>query len=187
MVRQVCPLVPFSADASPKLLASAEFVWTQHSSLELSFSLRPSRSGQQLPALDVPSTGPASSLRRGERRDGLWQHTCFEAFLAFPNQARYWELNVSPTGDWNLYRFSGYRSDAVREQTSEPQIDWQSSPWDCRCTIRLSLSPWWTPVRCPELAISMVLEDRHNTLSYWALSHHGEEPDFHDRRAFLSA
>ena len=187
MVRQVCPLIPFSADTSPPLLASAEFVWKEHNTLELSFSLRPSQSGQPLPRLHYGDAGLSTNLRQGQRLDGLWTHTCFEAFFALPNHDRYWELNASPNGDWNLYRFETYRGEGAREQTSAPLIHWQSSQWDCRCTIQLSLSPWWTPVQCPELAISMVLEDRHNTLSYWALSHHGKEPDFHDRRAFLTA
>jgi len=187
MVRQVCPLVPFSPDASPTLLASAEFVWEEQNTLELSFSLRPPQSGQQLPKLEFMDASPGSSLRSGQRLDGLWEHTCFEAFFAQPNQDRYWELNVSPTGDWNLYRFESYRTDGVHEQTPKPLIHWQSSTRDCRCTIVLSLDPWWTPVQLPELAISMVLEDSDNNLSYWALSHHGNEPDFHDRRAFLCA
>ncbi|MBL6797317.1 MAG: DOMON-like domain-containing protein [Synechococcus sp. BS307-5m-G39] len=186
MVRQVCPLVPFSPDASPKLLASAEFVWEEHNTLELSFSLRPSQSGQPLPTLKFTSAAPGSSERSGQRLDGLWEHTCFEAFFALPNQDRYWELNVSPSGDWNLYRFENYRSKGAREQTLEPRIHWQNSQKDCRCTIVLRLDPWWTAVQLPELAIAMVLEDSDNNLSYWALSHHGDEPDFHDRRGFLT-
>ena len=81
MVRQVCPLVPFSPDASPTLLASAEFVWEEQNTLELSFSLRPPQSGQQLPKLEFMAASPGSSLRSGQRLDGLWEHTCFEAFL----------------------------------------------------------------------------------------------------------
>ena len=187
MVRQVCPLVPFSRDVSPNLLASAEFVWEERNTLELSFSLRPLLSLQTLPALNFMNTPSGSRSRSGQRLDGLWEHTCFEAFFARANQDRYWELNVSPSGDWNLYRFESYRSDGVREQAVEPQIHWQSSPRDCRCTIVLNLDPWWTQVQLPELAISMVLQDSHDGLSYWALSHHGTEPDFHDRRAFLTA
>jgi hypothetical protein len=187
MVRQVCPLVPFSANTSPLLLASAEFVWEEHNTLELSFSLRPSQSGQPLPRLDYRDAALRSNQRDGQRLDGLWKHTCFEAFFALSNRDRYWELNASPNGDWNLYRFETYRGEGTREQTSAPLIHWQSSRWDCRCTIALPLDPWWTAVQLPELAIAMVLEDMDNNLSYWALSHHGDEPDFHDRRAFLTA
>ena len=44
-----------------------------------------------------------------ERADRLWQHTCVEAFIRAPGAAAYHELNFSPSGDWAVYRFTGYR------------------------------------------------------------------------------
>ena len=41
----------------------------------------------------------------GERRDGLWRHTCFEAFVTAPGVSGYYEFNFSPGGDWAAYRF----------------------------------------------------------------------------------
>src|SRR3979490_1310679 len=40
---------------------------------------------------------------------GLWQHTCFEAFLAAPGVAGYYEFNFTPTLDWAAYQFTDYR------------------------------------------------------------------------------
>ena len=43
------------------------------------------------------------------RKDDLWKATCFEFFIALPNQPQYWEYNLSPSGDWNVYRMDAYR------------------------------------------------------------------------------
>src|SRR5579862_9201500 len=44
--------------------------------------------------------------------EGLWQHTCFEAFVGIPGAEPYYEFNFSPGGDWAAYRFRGYREGA---------------------------------------------------------------------------
>src|ERR1700676_4801857 len=45
----------------------------------------------------------------GGRADALWQHTCFEAFVAPADGPGYHEFNFSPSLDWAIYRFSAYR------------------------------------------------------------------------------
>ena len=57
----------------------------------------------ELAQLCIPSTTGSA------RSDGLWQHTCFEAFLMQPPSPAYIELNFSPSGAWAAYRFMGYR------------------------------------------------------------------------------
>lgn len=49
------------------------------------------------------------------RLDQLWKHTCFEVFLSWGNQPHYWEINVSPSTDWNTYAFHQYRKGQSRE------------------------------------------------------------------------
>src|SRR5262249_3689246 len=43
------------------------------------------------------------------RTDGLWQHTCFEAFVGTSLDASYYEFNFAPSTQWAAYRFSSYR------------------------------------------------------------------------------
>ncbi|MEY3767489.1 MAG: hypothetical protein RLZZ11_559 [Cyanobacteriota bacterium] len=50
-----------------------------------------------------------SATAAPERRDQLWQSTCFEVFFAVAGSPCYWELNLSPNGHWNAYRLEGYR------------------------------------------------------------------------------
>ena len=49
---------------------------------------------------------PAQSTARA---DGLWRHTCFEAFIMAPGTTGYYEFNFAPSGQWALYRFDAYR------------------------------------------------------------------------------
>jgi hypothetical protein len=133
-------------------------------------------------------SGPLELLRipppqpRPQRRDGLWQHTCLEAFLAVPDQEGYWELNLAPAGHWNLYRLDGYR----RNLRPEPAL--RALPVEVVRTpgsleLRATL-----PVPAPlaeagelEVGLSAVLEHADGDLSYWALAHPAGEPDFHWR------
>ena len=68
------------------------------------------RLDQGILALDYELVAPADQLiwpaaaASPERRDELWQSTCLELFIAKPNEPRYWEINLSPSGDWNVYR-----------------------------------------------------------------------------------
>ena len=73
------------------------------------------RLDQGILALDYELLAPADQLiwpcstASPERRDQLWQSTCLELFIAQPNEPPYWEINLSPSGDWNIYQLDGYR------------------------------------------------------------------------------
>ena len=64
----------------------------------------------------LPSPAPS------ERVDGLWQHTCFEAFVRLPDDPGYCELNLSPSGEWAAYRFSSHRTGMVEADVPAPHI-----------------------------------------------------------------
>lgn len=186
MVRQVCPLIPFNVEQNHAFRAMAEFVWREDSALELNFSLYPKVVKDNNDLLNLFSDNSCKTALKPTRLDHLWRHTCFEAFLAIPGETQYWEMNASPKGDWNLYRFSDYRIGGVAEsQAKPPLVSLISDRFGLHCTIEMQLKPWWHQAVPPELALTMVLEETNGSLSYWALSHHGDEPDFHDRRSFL--
>ncbi|WP_186540404.1 DOMON-like domain-containing protein [Synechococcus sp. BIOS-E4-1] len=183
MVRQVCPLIPFDFDQCPAVLAMAEFVWKENAPLELSFSLSPKLNTSSIDCLAL-NTGKTHTS--AQRLDNLWSHTCFEAFLARPGAKGYWEMNVSPNGDWNLYQFSDYRMGGMADPLAKaPVVNFSMDRVGCLCTIQIPLKPWWQHTEIPEIALTMVLEDQSGCLSYWALNHPRDKPDFHDRRGFL--
>ena len=118
----------------------------------------------------------------------LWRHTCFELFFGIKGGAEYWEINVSPGGGWNIYHFTGYRA-GMREETSIGQpLCRVASTTDfltLQCTIRLNtLIDDYSEL---EIGVSSVIETTDGALSYWAIKHPGNRPDFHHRGGFLIA
>lgn len=117
------------------------------------------------------------------RADGLWQHTCCEAFVAVPGEAVYREFNFSPSGAWAAYRFSDYRSTAALPLGPVPAIACQLSA--DHLLIDVMLDAAWLP-REPALSIGLcaVVETTDGERSYWALAHPAPQPDFHHREGF---
>ncbi len=120
------------------------------------------------------------------RKNGLWEETCFEFFLAVKNSHRYWEFNLSPAGHWNVYRFAAYRQD-IREE-----LAFTSLPFSVRnrsdsilLALRLHLDKIVRSDQALEVAISAIIKLRDNELTYWALTHCGPQADFHRRDSFI--
>jgi hypothetical protein len=139
-----------------------------------------------LNALVLPE--PSQSRRRC---DGLWQTTCLEAFWGFAGQDAYWELNLAPNGDWNLYRLSHYRGPLTPVELEVPPA-WQvrRSARELEVVVELDLGEVaggdesgvaGLPL---EVSLTAVIEQVGQGVSYWALAHTGAEPDFHRRDSF---
>lgn len=117
------------------------------------------------------------------RTDGLWRHTCCELFIATVDAPRYREFNFSPSGEWTVHDFADYRQPlAATVIAVPPESLWQTRDADycLQATIPAALlppGPW-------QIGLAVVLEHRAGELSYWALHHPGERPDFHRRDAF---
>lgn len=120
-------------------------------------------------------------LESADRTDGLWRHTCFELFL-YDGEGRYREFNFSPSGQWAAYSFSGYRSSMERfDPVHPPEILAEKGHDLFILTAFLRRSDIEGASRA---ALSAVLEEPAKRLSYWALIHGGERPDFHDPACF---
>lgn len=120
------------------------------------------------------------------RVDGLWTHTCFEAFVGFPGSPGYLELNFSPSGEWAAYRFDSYRQGMAPALDAPPRLAVR------RGGERLELQAEVRPGGRPQggglrIALSTVVEDREGSLSYWALRHPPGRPDFHHPESFSLA
>lgn len=128
---------------------------------------------------ETASPGPA---------DGLWQRTCFEAFVARADEAAYREFNFSPSGRWAAYRFSAER---VRDASAEaaqtpvvPDLQLERGPESLTLLAWLPLHALPVPAPALEIGLTAVIETTDGQLSYWALRHPGERPDFHHRGGF---
>ncbi|MGF1547341.1 MAG: DOMON-like domain-containing protein [Thiotrichales bacterium] len=129
-----------------------------------------------------PETEPA-------RRDGLWRHTCCEAFIGTPDSPRYLEYNFAPSRHWASYAFRDYRAPAPEPTKAiAPLI--VSEFTRNRLTLSATLPPAVLPAVIGAgsllLGLAMVLEADDGCLSYWALTHThaAERPDFHHRTGF---
>ncbi len=170
----IFPLEPFSKS---DWFASSVLVFGQACRDELGLRFRFQLRGA-LDQLLLPAPGPAPV-----RRDQLWEHTCFEAFLGPPGAASYWEVNLSPSGAWNLYAFDSYRAGMRPESlVSDPVI---TASRQGREYVLDAVVPWPPASSELELGIACVIERLDGTKSYWALRHPAERPDFHRRDAFL--
>lgn len=115
-----------------------------------------------------------------ERTDGLWQHTCFEAFIS-NGEGGYAEFNFSPSGQWAAYDFDGYRSGMCNRGTPAPLIDFQADQAGVRLNAKIDLSGL-----SGALSLTAVIEEADGTKSYWALNHAEGKPDFHHPACFAA-
>lgn len=134
--------------------------------------------------LDELCIEPKSDLPR--RKDHLWQKTCFECFISTPDTAQYWEINLSPAGHWNVYRFDDYRRGMQEERTfSRLEVSTESTGDKFELNSRLDLTPIGLTRQPIVMALSAVLKGINGELTYWALTHAGPHPDFHRREGFV--
>ncbi len=119
--------------------------------------------------------------------DGLWEHTCCEAFVARRGHAPYHEFNLSPSGEWAAYAFRAYRERAELDAAAlSPAISVLRSArsLELTATLRLGLLSRAYLESPLALGLSAVIEDADGALSYWALEHPPGRPDFHHTAAF---
>lgn len=118
------------------------------------------------------------------RRDDLWRHTCGEVFIGSAAAPAYREWNLAPSGAWQAYDFTAYRTGRRPAEVAAPVIHSDRSPATLALNTRLPLDAFTLGGRI-RLAISAVLEDGDGLLTYWALAHPGQRPDFHHPASFI--
>ena len=134
-----------------------------------------------IPQIRIPSV---SAPRMGTQ---LWQHTCFEAFIAVKGQPAYHEFNFAPSGEWAAYAFLGYRKPGAQgSEIMPPWIEVRStqSRLELETLVRLDGLSTIHERASLRLGLSAVIE-ASDGLSYWALRHPAERPDFHNADGFV--
>lgn len=121
---------------------------------------------------------------RSLRTDGLWRHTCFEAFLREPAATAYDEFNFAPSGEWAAYHFDRYREGAAElDLAVPPRIDCHQEVDRFRMTV---VVPCNRTAPEMDLGLSAVLRDQEGHIYYWALRHAPGKADFHHADAFAA-
>jgi hypothetical protein len=153
-----------------------DVVFAHPARLELRYVVTGAIGDLRLPGVTTPA-----------RADGLWRHTCFEAFVCALPLAEYYEFNFAPSTQWAAYRFSGYRAGmTVASEIGAPRIDVQSNADCCQLQVTLALDKLaglpgdavW------RLGVSAVIEETGGALTYWALAHPAGKADFHHSDCF---
>lgn len=119
---------------------------------------------------------PSSVL--GGRADELWRTTCFEAFLK--GDGGYWEFNFSPSLQWASYSFDAYRSGQRQapEVAAPAQLELEENYAEFEVTFE-------QPPGVTHLGLSAVIQTIDGPISYWALAHPSDKPDFHHPDSFV--
>lgn len=136
-----------------------------------------------LSRLRIPAQGTGGAV------DGLWQHTCFEAFVAATGVAGYREFNFAPSGDWAVYAFSRYREGlpATIAQGPEITVHIEDGRLEVEALVAREHLLQEGAAAGWRIALSAVIEDAAGVLSYWALEHLPGKPDFHHPDGFALA
>jgi hypothetical protein len=168
-------LLPFSPDLDIQI--QAECTRDSKQRLKLVFELR-----GEVSQIYLPEKSP-----NPKRRDELWKRTCFEVFFGPEQKNNYWEINLSPTGDWNAYSFTGYREGMKSEsKIAGFQTQVVKTPQSLRLEATSDLYNLNLNSAPMKLSVTAVIETLEGKQSYWAFQHSGEKPDFHLGSSFTA-
>jgi hypothetical protein len=120
---------------------------------------------------DIILPPPAPS----ERRDNLWQTTCFEIFWQPIGGTYYREFNLSPSGQWAAYDFDSFREGMRDAPVGAMAVacSHDANGLVLRASIAADLpSP-------AQVALNAIVEHRDGGKQYWALAFPPGPPEFH--------
>lgn len=169
-------LVPFPGPDIPTIAISGR-IGRDQDILKIHYSL----SGDlQAISIPVPSSPPS-------RKNELWTSTCFEFFLAVHDRPEYWEFNLSPSEDWNIFHMDSYRRVGFREESQIDELKLVFIKGTERCTLdcTVDLSTFIASDGPVQAGITSVIQTTMGSETYWALLHPGPQADFHLRESFL--
>jgi hypothetical protein len=118
----------------------------------------------------------------------LWQHTCFEIFIAREGMPGYHEFNFAPSGEWAAHAFAAYRDGGpLSDARLDPQLNVRLANGKLELDGVIHLDHLGLEGARLSIGLSAVVEDAQGELSYWALHHPAAKPDFHHAGSFRLA
>ena len=165
-------LKPFPGSSCEAVTALTVDIARSSSRLTLRYGVSGSIGGLLLP----PATAPKPA-------DNLWQHTCFEVFVASAGAPAYYEFNFSPSSEWAAYGFIGYREGMRNLEIAAPLIEARSAANSYELSAALDVAS--LPKGAWRVGLSAVIEQASGRKTYWALAHPSAKPDFHQADSFI--
>lgn len=169
-------LKPFPGEGNPAGVTIGGTIARHADALTLHYEVRGDLSKVSIPvAAETP-----------RRKDRLWEETCLELFLGTADSGEYWELNLSPSRNWNVYRFTRYR-EGMREEMAIPSLpfDVRREPEALLLTADFGIGKIVPAGKDLVAAVAAVTGTIDGGKCHWALAHPSSRPDFHRRDGFV--
>ncbi|BAB73738.1 DOMON-like domain-containing protein [Anabaena sp. FACHB-709] len=176
MSHQIFSLQPFPSEESLVDLKIAGNISRHNNQLTINYQVVGELAPVEIPSsVDIPT-----------RKHELWQDTCFEFFIGIKDSQQYWEFNLSPSRNWNIYRFHGYRQ-GMQEETAFTALPFSIENYSdsLEMSLNVDLERIISPEQLIDVAITTVIKQKDGKITYWALVHPGKEADFHIRDSFI--
>jgi hypothetical protein len=176
MIEHSFTLIPFESAHIPAISLTGTFSPEDHF-LTLRYFL-----AGEIETILLPPVSPTPG-----RVDELWKATCFEFFLAVKDQPGYWEFNMSPSGDWNVYRMDAYRRIGFREEMAIHQLPFafKRESDGIFLDVSVDLTALIKYDAQLQMGITAVILTKDGGETYWALAHPAPYPDFHLQQSFI--
>lgn len=132
---------------------------------------------------EVPKTAASWTVSEATRRDGLWQATCFEAFLQPSGGSHYYEFNFALSPAWNVYLFAAYREPQPPQATEDfvlKSMHWEPAKKHLRVVLENK-----TGAKKFNAGLTAILQEKSGAKHYYAVAHKGAKPDFHLTESFI--
>jgi hypothetical protein len=168
-------LIPFPGEGMPAGVTVGGSIARRADILSVRYEVRGNLSKVEIPAA-------AEAPRRVDR---LWEETCFELFLGTADSGEYREVNLSPAGHWNVYRFTRYR-EGMREEPAFTSLPFaiRIGPDALELSMDLDVGTILPERVTLEAGVAAVVKTVNGGTNHWALTHPGPRPDFHRRDGF---
>jgi hypothetical protein len=174
-MKQSFTLQPFEPD--DLLLSINGLVEYQQGLLEVHYALQGDLTQVLFPdAIDMPG-----------RKFALWEATCLEFFVAIVGRADYWEFNLAPNGNWQVFHLNDYR-EGLKDEAAINYLPFgvKRDEQELQLDLSIDLTCLFPPDTKLEMAVTAVIQaSSSEEYSYWSLQHGGEMADFHRRADFV--
>ena len=127
---------------------------------------------------------PLKPENKRSRQDGLWERTCFELFWNAKGN-EYFEMNLSPAGDWQIYAFKNYREGRVEAPLQVSDVVVRKDIKSFEISGVISGGSTDNGKIITKIHPTAVLKTASGP-NYFAPNHPPDKPDFHDQKFWTS-
>jgi len=119
-----------------------------------------------------------------ERKNELWKSTCFELFIANEQSEEYYEINISPFKQWNIYHFDGYKKGMKEfKKVSEPIIQMTKENYNYKLSFEIEFNQKIFNNEGLSFNLATIILDKNNLRHFYTM-YPRKTADFHNRMSW---